>query len=488
VRAAAGRPAAVIAFAGAAGAFVSLDTMVNIALPAISSSFGIEVDQVQWVVISYVLVYASLLLLTGRLADLLGHTRVLTAGLVCSALAMVACGSARSFGWFLSARALQGVGAALVLGAAPALVTLSASDADRARALGVFQMAAAVGLAIGPPIGGLLVNAWGWRAVFLSRLPASLVVLTAVALLRPARAADADRPAKRAFRWADLDLPGAATLGLGVASLLLAVSRARDDGWSSPVVISGGSFGVLLLVLWAAIELRASTPVLDVRLFRRRPFSLANALNVGANGAQFAIWLLVPYYLVTVIGYSTVTGGLVLGVTPAASAIGAVAAGRLERRVGAAVLVTTGLFAEAAGLAAISRLGTESPTAAIVASLGLAGLGLGLFQVPNISSVMGTLPRHAQGVAGGLTQMMRTIGVISGVTAASLLFASRREQRAAAMGVRVDDVSSFVPAFRDVLAIMAVVCAAAALLSLSGRAAQGVRVGERRLGGAVSGR
>jgi hypothetical protein len=171
----------------------------------------------------------------------------------------------------------------------------------------------------------------------------------------------------------------------------------------------------------------------------------------------------------------------------AASAVAAVAAGRLERRVGAGVLVTTGLVCEAAGLAAISRLGADSATIAIVAALGLAGLGLGLFQVPNISSVMGTLPRNAQGVAGALTQMMRTVGVISGVTAASLLFASRRERRAASLGVRVDDVSSFVPAFRDVLAIMALVCAAAALVSIAGGVAQGMRV-ERRLGGAVSGR
>ena len=252
------------------------------------------------------------------------------------------------FGWFLAARALQGVGAALVLGAAPALVTLSASDADRARALGVFQMAAAVGLAVGPPLGGLLVNAWGWRAVYLSRVPVALIVLAAVALLRPARPAG------------NVDAPG---VPLGPArpargrrarpgGRLAVAGRepSAHDGWSSPVVVGGGLVGLLLLALWVGIELRAPAPVLDVRLFRRVPFSVANGLNVGANGAQFAIWLLAPYYLVTVIGYPTVAAGAVLGVTPAASAIGAVAAGRLERRVGAAVLVTTGLCVEAVGL------------------------------------------------------------------------------------------------------------------------------------------
>jgi hypothetical protein len=332
----------------------------------------------------------------------------------------------------------------------------------------------------------VLVNEWGWRAVFVFRVPAALLVLVAVVLLRASGAGD--RRAARPFHWSQLDLPGAVTLGLGVASLLLALSRARDDGWSSPIVIGGLAVGAVLLAVWSVIELRAATPVLDVRLFGRWPFSLANALNVGANGAQFAIWLLAPFYLVTVVGYSTVTGGAVLGFTPAASAVAAIAAGRLERRVGAGILVTTGLAAEALGLAAISRLSADSSTGAIVAALGLAGLGLGLFQVPNLSSVMGTLPRDAQGVAGALTQMMRTVGVISGVTAASLLFASRREQRAATMGVSTDDIASFVPAFRDVLVVMALVCAAAALLSLAGRAAQGLGVGERRLGGAVSGR
>lgn len=463
------RPAgAVVAFAGAAGAFVSLDTTVNIALPSITKAFAIDVGDAQWIVISYVLTYASLLLLTGRLADTFGHHRILRAGLVTSVVAMVACGAAQVFGWFLAGRVLQGVGAALVLGAAPALVTLSAPESERTRALGVFQMAAAIGLAAGPPLGGVLVEAWGWRAVYLFRVPAALVVVGLALALRSGSANTSPAAADGAAvaGRGRLDLPGAATFGVGTASLLFAISRARDLGWTSPLVSGGIAIGVAVLALWWRVELRAPYPVLDVRLFRRGAFSVANVLNVAANGAQFAIWLLVPYYLLSVIGYRTVPGGAVLGSAPAASAVAALAAGRLERRVGATALVCGGLALEAAGLGLISRLGASSQTPAIVGALALSGLGLGLFQVPNVSSVMGTLPRAAQGVAGALTQMMRTIGVISGVTFASLLFSTQRDRTAQRLGVAPGDPDAFVPAFRTVLATVALIAAAACALAL----------------------
>ena len=186
--------------AGLSGLLASLDTSVNIAFPAITRAFGINLMSIQWVVISYVLTYASLLLGCGRLADLFGHWRILTIGLLTSAVAFVVCGSAQTFAWLLMGRMLQGLGVALVFGSAPALVTLSVGGAERGRALGFYQMNLAVGFALGPLLGGVLVDAFGWRGVYLYRaLPALLI-----AWFTPARPGpgNARPPANGSTSWA----------------------------------------------------------------------------------------------------------------------------------------------------------------------------------------------------------------------------------------------------------------------------------------------
>ncbi len=184
--------------ASLSGLLGALDTSVNIAFPAITEAFQLDVTMMQWVVVSYVLTYASLLVSCGRLADLLGHTRLLRLGLVLSAVALLGCGVAPSFAWLLVARVGQGLAAALVLGAAPALVTLSVPAEERGRALGIFQMSMAVGVSIGPLLGGVLVDGFGWRAVYLFRIVPSLLLAWFAAQQPPlAQAADTRRWRRR---------------------------------------------------------------------------------------------------------------------------------------------------------------------------------------------------------------------------------------------------------------------------------------------------
>ena len=436
-----------------------LDTSVNIAFPAIAAAFSLDVPSMQWVVISYVLTYASLLLGCGRLADLWGHQRLLTWGLVVSALAFLLCGVAPTFPFFLAARVLQGVGIALVLAAAPALVTLAASPSTRGQALGVFQMSAALGFALGPLLGGILVDTFNWRAVYLFRiLPAGLLALLAFSRT----ALPHERKEDQAF-----DGWGALTLAASVASLLLAISRGRDLGWFSPLVTTlliGAGVGLMAFV---TIQTRTPVPVVDLSLFRRPAFTIANALNVLASCSSFAIWLLVPYYVVNTLGYSAKTGGLLLTACPAATAATAPLAGKLSDRLGTARLSSLGLAVEALGLWAIAHLNAGSTAIVVMFTLGLVGLGLGLFQAPNMSFVMGAIPREQQGVAGSMSQMMRTLGVVLGVTGASMLFAVRRALYAEQLHLtKTNDPQNFMPAFQDVFLIVAGLCVAAFLLSI----------------------
>ncbi len=443
---------------------MSLDTMVNIAFPAITESFGIEVSEIQWVVTTYVLTFASLLLAAGRLGDAFGHRRVLATGLVLTAIGVALCGVAHEYGWFLIARVVQGAGAALVMGSTPALVSLAVPEQARTRAFGLFQLGAAAGLAIGPALGGILLEWTSWRSVYLVRVPMALVVLVFVARIVPAPAAQAGW--RRRGAGESLDLPGALLVGAGLAALLLALSRGSALGWGSPVVLTGFVAAVALLAVWVAVERRSSNPVIDLSLLRNTSFTVANVLNVAANGTMFAIWLLAPYYLVTVRGLSTIAGGLMLGIAPLATAIAAPIAGRILGRVSTGRLSSIGLAIEAAGLVAVAFTRADTPLPIVAGAFALVGVGLGLFTVPNLLFVMGSIPRDRQGVAGALSQMMRMIGVVAGVAGATLIFDTRRSTHVARLAVPADDPTAFVAAYRDTFVAVAALCAVAIAVSL----------------------
>lgn len=442
-----------LSIAGLSGLLASLDTSVNIAFPAITQAFGINLMSIQWVVVSYVLTYASLLPGCGRLADLFGHWRILTLGLLISAAAFVVCGSAQTFAWLLLGRMLQGLGVALVFGSAPALVTLSVNAAERGRALGFYQMNLATGFAMGPLLGGVLVDAFGWRGVYLYRaLPALLIAWFTSGQVRSGR---------RPTSGERFDLPGAVTLTLGTAGLLLAVSRSRDLGWAAPEVLVLALAGTGSLLVFLVTEKRVATPVINIDLFRWPAFTLANLLTLLANGTRFPIGLLVPYYAVNILGYPATLGGLLLFPAAVMTTFAAVLAGRLSDRMGTAGLCAAGLAVQSVGLWLASGLdaGSDYPAAAL--ALGLVGLGLGTFQVPNMSFVMGAIPREHQGVAGSINQMMRTFGIVFGVTGASLLFERQR-----AFHAGLGEAGAFVAAFQQVFLAAAVLCAAAAAMSL----------------------
>ena len=455
--------------AGLSGLLASLDTSVNIAFPAITEAFGINLMSIQWVVVSYVLTHASLLLGCGRLADIFGHWRILTIGLLISAVAFVVCGSAQTFAWLLMGRILQGVGVALVFGAAPALVTLTVSGDERGRALGFYQMNTATGYALGPLLGGVLVDAFGWRGVYLYRaLPALLI-----AWFTSGRARSGGRPAA----GERFDLLGAATLTLAASALLLAMTRSRDLGWTEPQVLVLALAGAASLAVFLVTEKRVAAPVINLDLFRWPAFTLANLLTLAANATRFPIGLLVPYYAVNILGYRGVLVGLLLFAPAVMTIFAAAFAGRLSDRIGTAGLSSAGLAVQAVGLWLASGLdaGSDYPTAALC--LAMVGLGLGTFQVPNMSFVMGAIPREHQGVAGSINQMMRTAGIVFGVTGASLMFERWRVSH-----TDLGEVGAFVAAFQLVFLTAAVLCALAAAASLLRRrgSKQGVQHGDNK--------
>jgi MFS family permease len=362
---------------------VALDAAVNIAFPAISAAFDVPVAAIQWVVIAYVLTDAVLLLPAGRLADRVGHRAVFAAGLALTGVALLLAGAAPAFGALLAARVLQGTGAALVFGSAPALVTLATPESRRPRALGWYNLAVGVGIVLGPLAGGALVGVGGWRAVYWSRVP-----LAAAALLL-------------AWRWLPRAAPG-------------------------PAAPTGEP---------------AAPPIAD-----RRMFVVANAVNLLANVALFFVWLLVPYYLLERRGLAPAAGGLVFAAGTLATAVGAPLGAWGAARVGARGLMPVALLTETLGLYLTSRLDAGSSLAPIALALALAGGGVGLFTVPNMHYVMGALPRARQGWAGSLVVLMRMGGILVGARLAALVYGSGAEADAFRDAFRVAAVIALVAA------------------------------------------
>ena len=390
-----------------------LDSAVNISFPDITGTFGKPLGAIQWVIICYVLTYASLLLNFGRFADIAGHRRVFVGGLIATAAGLTTCGLAGSYEWLLAARVAQGVGTALVLATGPALVTLSFTDTLRPRALGGYAMFVTGAMAVGPVLGGVLVSRWGWPAVFWFRVPIAVVVAMLVLRFVPQPAI---HPSHQTF-----DFAGAVALFLTLVCALLGFNRVSSLGWFAPSTVMLVMVALASLVAFIMIERRAINPVIQIKLFARRQFSIANVSNVLLQLAAFTVFLLSPFFLVRYTG-DVAQAGLLLGVSPVGGAIAAAVGGRLLGRFSAWSLSSAGLTLVTVGLAGVSTWEAHSHIGYVIATLTVSGVGIGLFQVSNMDYVIGSVPRSQHGVAGALTMLTRTIGVVAGATLGSVLF------------------------------------------------------------------
>jgi MFS family permease len=398
-----------IAMIGLGTATAQLDTSVNIAFPAITRGFALTIGDIQWVVICYVLTYASLLLVLGRIGDSIGHAAVFRTGLIWSAVALLLVGYAPSYGMMLVFRCLQGVGAALVLSCGAALVTSLYGEERRGRALGIYTMMMAVGLMIGPLLGGTLTAIWDWPAVFWFRIP---VAIAALALLHGLPASAPRQPSDR------FDIPGGLALILGLVTMLMALNRVRE--------LSAIWLGLLSAVAFAGFiwrESRAERPIIALDVLRLPGFALLNLVSVLANVAAFSVWLLVPYYLARVPGYSLTESGTILAAAAAGAVLAAPIGGRLiGRRVSAERLAIAGATAIGAGLLLLGAWTGQTPTILRVAGLIVQGIGLGLFQLAYSDIVTAALPLRDRGVAGSLVLLTRTLGTVTAASVVLMVF------------------------------------------------------------------
>jgi MFS family permease len=385
-----------------------LDSAVNAAFPAITAAFALEVAAIQWLVIAYMVAFSSLVIVSGRVADLFGHRRVFGWGLGVVALAFLGCGLAPGYGWLLVARVLQGVGVAFILGAGPALALGVYPASERTRVLARYAAAFAIGLAAGPALGGALVEAFGWRAVYLARVPIAFAALLLLARVPPTQI----RPGRT------FDIAGALLLAAWTGSLMLALTLRGTVGVGLGVVAAGA------FSLFVVREARTAEPTIRIGLFRDAAFAVPNLASVAVHFAGFGVFLLGPYFFVRVTGLSAQGAGLLLALGPAAAALGSVLAGRIAQATGARRVAFAGTLLNLAGVAIAATWDAQTGVAAIAATLALQGSGIGLFQVAYADTVIAALPLEDRGVAASLANLTCTFGVVSCAALMSALFAA----------------------------------------------------------------
>ena len=388
-------------------------SIVNTLLPTLGRALGAGVAEVEWVVTVYLLVVSGLLLVAGRLGDVRGHKGVFLTGYAGFTLSSGLCGLAPTLGWLVAARGLQAISAALLYANAPAILSATFPPEERGRALGLQAVLTYLGLALGPPLGGLLSMHLGWASVFFVNLPVG-----AAGCWLAARAVARDRPAHRPPGF---DVPGAVLFFLGLLALLLALDEGHAWGWTSPAILGLAATAALLLAAFVAVERRTPEPMLDLTLFSRPLFPSSVWSAMLTYVAQFSVLFLLPYYLAWR-GLPADRAGIVLTSQPVVMMATAPFAGALSDRVGTRLPVAAGLGAISGGLGVLSMLGPTSGVPHVILGMAVLGLGLGLFVAPNNSQLLGAAPAHRRGIASGILAAARNVGMVLGVGFAGAIY------------------------------------------------------------------
>ena len=384
-------------------------SIVNTVLPDITGYFHSDIAIAQWVPTVYLLTISCLILLYGRLGDMVGYKRIFLYGLTAFTVASILCGSSQSIWMLIAFRAIQGLAAGMTMAVGISIVTAAFPPAERGKALGIYAISIAVGLGLGPTLGGLIAEYASWRYVFFINVPIGIA-----ALLWGARII----PRGETHPGQSLDWAGAFTAFIFLTTLLLYANRGEDWGWASPVLLTLLAVAVMFAVLFFWIEKKSAQPMLNLALFRSHRFSFASLSALLNFIALYCLVFLTPFYLVYALHYSILKVGLVMAASPLATLFIAPLSGALSDRFGTRVFAVCGMAISALGLYLLSGLTTSSGAWDVIWRLCVAGVGMGIFQSPNNSAIMGSVPPWHRGIAGGILAAMRTVGMVLGIAIA----------------------------------------------------------------------
>jgi EmrB/QacA subfamily drug resistance transporter len=428
------------------------NTVVNVALPAIQADLGISTSELEWTVAVYALTFASLLLTGGKLGDLLGRRLIFTIGLAVFTLSSLFCGLASSAPELIAARAVQGIGAALMMPATLSIISATFSVRERGTAIGIWAGVSASALAIGPLLGGVITEHISWNWIFYVNVPIGALAIVSALFVIP--------ESKDTSHEQRLDLPGLLTSAIGLFALVYALIEANNYGWTSARIL--GLFVVAALALGAFIflEMHQRLPLLDLSLFRNGTFAGANLVAILVTLAMFGIFVFFPIYMQTFRGWSPIQAGAALLPWTLMIVIFAPIAGRLSDRVGSRWLMAGGMTVVAICCLLLSRINLHSSFWDLLPAFLLGGLGMSFVMTPMSAAAMGAAPVAKAGVASGVLNTFRQVGVALGIGVTGAIVANRA---AAARNAGASPPEAFVHGLTFGMKVSAAICLGGAI-------------------------
>jgi EmrB/QacA subfamily drug resistance transporter len=421
------------------------NTVVNVALPSIKEDLDASYATLEWTVSAYTLSLGVLLITGGRLGDIFGRRKVFLIGVVLFAASSAFIGFSQTDAWLIAGRATQGIGAALMMPATLSIITNTFEPSERGKALGTWAGVSALALAIGPVVGGYLVEYVSWQSIFFLNLP---VAAGALAITLFATQESRDETVLPKIDWA-----GIATITIGLGALTLALVEANTWGWSSPQIIGLFVVAALGLVAFALVERRVRVPMVDFEFFRSKTFLGASLVAFIVSFAMLAMFFFVAIYMQTIEHYTPLEAGIRFLPTTLCIIVISPLSGRLADRIGPRPLMTGGLLLVAISLFWQSYLSVGSGFGFLAPGFVLMGIGMGFIMSPMSTAAMNAVDRTKAGVAGGVLSMSRMIGGTLGVAVLAAFIGNPSEPEA------------FVSSLGDGLLIGAIVAAVGALVA-----------------------
>ena len=392
------------------------NTVVNVALPTISRDLEAGVSELQWIVDGYVLAFASLLLTGGILGDRYGRKKMFLGGLAIFTFASIACGLSSTTAQLILARGVQGVGAALLMPGTLSIITVTFPPQERARAIGLWAGMSALALALGPTVGGLMVEHLGWESVFFLNAPIGLIAFL-VATRTVSESVSAEQRS--------LDVPG---LGLGTSTLFLAtygLIESNERGWSDPTIIGSLVGAAVLLVAFLMWESKSPKAMMPLRFFKIPAFSAGNAVAFSVSLGMFATFFFLSLYMQTIRGYSAFEAGVRFLPMTLMIIVTAPLAGKYAQRHGSRIPMTYGLLLAGSGLLALSRLDVGTSYLLMLPVFAIMGHGMGATMAPMTAAVMNAVGHERAGLGSAMTNTSREVGGVFGIALLGTILTSR---------------------------------------------------------------
>ena len=425
------------------------NTVVNVALPSIQRDLQTDLSELEWIVTGYALTFAALMLIGGKLADLLGRRLIFVAGLAVFTLASLACGLATSGEVLIGARVVQGVGAALMNPATLSIISATFPPRERGTAIGIWAGVSALALAIGPLVGGLLTEHIDWSWIFFINVPIGVLAIAASFLL-----IDETRDTSEEQR---LDLPGLLASGIGLFALTYALIEANTYGWASGRILGCFAVAAVALTVFVVLERKQRLPMLDLSLFRNGTFAGANLVVLLVALAMFGVFFFVSLYMQNVLGFSAVEAGAAFLPMTLLIVLVAPIAGKTSDRIGSRWLMAAGMVLVGVQLLYFSRLGLHETFWSLLPGLLIGGVGMSLVMTPSAAAALNGVPIDKSGVGSAVVNAFRQVGGALGIALMGAIIAHE------VGGRRTPD--AFIDGFSTSLVVAALIAFAGAVVA-----------------------